>query len=322
MSRSEPRETESETETEAASAAAADSRKQAAARARILVGTAGWADRDLIASGWYPANVRTPAERLEHYAARFPFVEVDSTYYAIAPEQRVLGWATSASKSDLVMDVKAYSLFTGQRTRAATLPADLRELAGRDWLTADRASADLLDAAWQRFHDSVEPLRQAGRLGLVTLQFPPWYGCDGNGERLVERALEQCAPLPAAVEFRNPSWIEPENRDRTFKLLRAHDAAFVCVDMPQGHAGAMPPLMAVTGKKAVIRMHGQSPDWRDGGKEDRYRYEYSDDELEGWADRARELSSRAEEVHVVLNTCCAGAAQRAAGRLQEILEAD
>ncbi|HEV2636698.1 MAG TPA: DUF72 domain-containing protein [Actinocrinis sp.] len=288
---------------------------------RILVGTAGWADRDLIASGWYPADVRTPAGRLAFYAARFPFVEVDSSYYAIPREQTVLGWAGCAEQSGLVMDVKAYSLLTGQRTRVATLPADLRALTAREWLTAESVSAELLDATWRRFHDSVEPLRQAGRLGLVTLQFPPWYVCDERGKRLVEQALDRCAPLQAAVEFRHPSWTVSENQIATLKLLRAHGAAFVCVDMPQAHSGTVPPILATTCDKAVIRMHGRSPDWREGGKEDRYRYEYPDDELAGWALRARELSRHADEVHVVLNTCCAGAAQRAAARIKELIEA-
>jgi uncharacterized protein YecE (DUF72 family) len=287
------------------------------AEPKILVGTAGWADRTLLASLWYPAPVRTPAERLEYYATQFPFVEVDSSYYAIPREQTVLGWAQASCGPDFVMDVKAYSLFTGQRTRVATLPPELRDLARDDWLTADSASADLLSAVWQWFHKTVEPLRQVGRLGLITLQFPAAYRCDESGIRLIEQALTHCAPLQAAVEFRHPSWLRRTNRDRTLKLLREHDAAFVCVDMPQDHPDSMPPLVLTTADKAVIRMHGQSPDWRDGNKEERYRYEYSEDELACWATRARQLSQDADEVHVVLNTCCAGAAQHAAAQLRD-----
>jgi uncharacterized protein YecE (DUF72 family) len=59
----------------------------------ILVGTAEWADRDLIKSGWYPTSANSPAARLAYYAERFPLVEVDSTYYAIPPERTVRGWA-------------------------------------------------------------------------------------------------------------------------------------------------------------------------------------------------------------------------------------
>ena len=45
----------------------------------ILVGTAGWADRDLIASGWYPPSANSPSGRLAYYAGRFPLVEIDSS---------------------------------------------------------------------------------------------------------------------------------------------------------------------------------------------------------------------------------------------------
>src|SRR5690348_6403123 len=124
----------------------------------ILVGTAGWADRDLIASGWYPASVNSPAGRLAYYAGRFPLVEIDSSYYAIPADRTVQGWAENSS--GLVLDAKAYSLLTGQRTRLTSLPAQLRPLAHTDWITAESASPALLDATWEYFHACFEPLRQ------------------------------------------------------------------------------------------------------------------------------------------------------------------
>jgi hypothetical protein len=52
--------------------------------ARILVGTASWTDKTLIASGrFYRPEDNTPEGRLRHYASQFPLVEVDSSYYAI-----------------------------------------------------------------------------------------------------------------------------------------------------------------------------------------------------------------------------------------------
>lgn len=285
----------------------------------ILVGTAGWADRDLIASGWYPASVNSPAGRLAYYAGRFPLVEIDSSYYAIPAERTVQGWAENSS--GLILDAKAYSLLTGQRTRLTSLPAQLRPLADTDWITAERASPALLDATWEYFHACFEPLRQTGRLGRVLLQFPRTYVFGERGLRLVADALERCRPFQAAVEWRHPSWFEPENRDRSLSLLREYDAAFVCVDMPQSHPDSVPPLLEVTSGTAVIRLHGHSPVWVGGSKEDRYRYEYTPAELAEWASRARLLAKEAGDVHVVVNTCCAGAAQRAATRLLDLLDA-
>ena len=286
----------------------------------ILVGTAGWADRDLIASGWYPRSVNTPAGRLAYYAERFPLVEVDSSYYAIPAERTVRGWAQASAASGLVLDVKAYSLLTGHRTRATSLPPQLRTLTVDDWISPDRVPPQLLDAAWECFHDSFEPLRETGRLDRVLLQFPRSCAFGARGVEQVAAALEHCRPLKAAVEWRHPSWFAPEHCEDSLSLLRSYGAAFVCVDMPQSHPDAVPPLLAVTAETAVVRLHGHSPDWRNGNKEERYRYDYSADELADWAAKARLLAQQADDVHVVLNTCCSGAAQRAAAELLGLLD--
>ena len=286
----------------------------------ILVGTAGWADRDLIASGWYPRSANTPASRLAYYASRFPLVEVDSSYYAIPAERTVRGWAQTSAASGLVMDVKAYSLLTGHRTRATSLPPQLRTFTADDWIAADRVPPELLDAAWECFHDSFEPLRETGRLDRVLLQFPRSCVFGSRGLDQVAHALERCRPLKAAVEWRHPSWFAPEHREESLSLLRSYGAAFVCVDMPQSHPDAVPPLLAVTADTAVIRLHGRSSKWRSGSKEERYRYEYSAEELTEWAANARLLAQQADDVHVVLNTCCAGAAQHSAAQLVGLLD--
>ena len=287
---------------------------------RILTGTAGWADASLIRSGWYPPGTRTAAGRLRYYASQFPLVEADSPYYALPSAATVAGWIDAAPE-DFTMDVKAYSLFTGHRTRAATLPSDLRTRVRGPWLTARSAPAGLVEELWHRFHQTLRPLHESGLLGLVLLQFPPNCRADSAGLATVRAALARCRPLPAAVEFRHSSWLEPEQRDRTWNLLRTHGAAYVCSDMSQSHPGAVPPLLAVTADKAVIRLHGHSSAWSRGGKEERYRYEYSADELAAWAERSRQVGESVEEVHVVVNTCCAGVAQRAAAYLRDELEA-
>jgi uncharacterized protein YecE (DUF72 family) len=294
-------------------------RRPDSARGSILVGTAGWADRDLIASGWYPPEVRTPGDRLRHYASRFPLVEVDSTYYAIPDTKVARGWADN-TPDGFVMDVKAFSLLTGQRTPVTSLPPDLRELTDHAWISLSNAPKDLLDGAWQRFHEAVEPLRDSGRLGLIVLQFPPSCRPGASGESLITDALSRCAPLKAAVEFRHSAWLDPRNQDRALGILREHAAAHVCVDMPQEHPGAMPLLLAATADTAMVRLHGRSEQWATGDKRERYRYEYSAAELDAWADCARQLSETAESVHVVFNNCCGGAAQRAAAGLCERIE--
>jgi uncharacterized protein YecE (DUF72 family) len=281
---------------------------------RVLVGTAGWADADLLASGWYPAQVRTAAERLAYYAQQFPLVEVNSSYYAIPSAANVRNWAQAPH--DLTLNIKAYRLLTGQPTPTASLPTQLRPLAHGSWFAHGRVPDTLLERAWEVFKSNLEPLVSADRLGLVLLQFPASVIPDGNGIAQVQRALELCHPLPAAVEWRHAAWLAPQQREASFDLLRRHDAAFVCVDMPDHSPTAMPATLEVTAPTAVVRMHGRSPQWLTGDKRERYRYDYTPAELETWATRADWLAQRADQVHMILNTCCAGAAQRTATQLQ------
>src|ERR1700735_1448524 len=94
----------------------------------ILVGTASWTDKTLIASGWYPPEANTPEERLRFYAKEFPVVEGDATYYARPAEQTAASWA-ERTPAGFTFNVKAFSLFTGHPTPVRALPVDLRAAA-------------------------------------------------------------------------------------------------------------------------------------------------------------------------------------------------
>ena len=97
----------------------------------ILVGTASWTDKTLIASGWYPPEANTPEKRLRFYARQFPLVEVDATYYALPAEQTAASWA-ERTPAGFTFNVKAFSLFTQHPTPVKALPADLREAVASD----------------------------------------------------------------------------------------------------------------------------------------------------------------------------------------------
>src|SRR5262249_16428997 len=63
-------------------------------KAEVRVGTCSWTDKTLVNdTKWYPKKTMSAAERLAFYAARFPVVEADSTYYRPPSEQLATGWA-------------------------------------------------------------------------------------------------------------------------------------------------------------------------------------------------------------------------------------
>ena len=143
----------------------------------VRVGTASWTDRTLIESGWYPPEAGTPEKRLRYYARQFGLVEVDATYYALPAEQTATSWA-ERTPAGFTFNVKAFSLFTQHPTRVAALPADLRpaaEKTGKDRVYLKDLDPAVTGQAWERFLSALEPLRQAGKLGAILLQFPFWF---------------------------------------------------------------------------------------------------------------------------------------------------
>jgi uncharacterized protein YecE (DUF72 family) len=105
------------------------------------------------------------------------------------------------------------------------------------------------------------------------------------------------------VEFRNHTWMTPDNQKETLDFLAARRLPYVCVDMPQGHPSSIPPVLAATSDLAVVRLHGHSAAWESKDIQQRFRYRYSDEELARWADNVQRLSEDAAETHVVFNNC-------------------
>jgi uncharacterized protein YecE (DUF72 family) len=142
-----------------------------------------------------------PARRwLEHYASRFPTVEVNATFYRLAREPAVAHWVEQ-TPAGFVFAVKASRYLT-----------HIRRLTG-------------LSPGIERFYAPLAPLRAAGRLGPVLWQLPENFHRDD--ERL-RGALEALPAGRHAFEFRHSSWFAAP----VIELLRAHGAALVIAHHP------------------------------------------------------------------------------------------
>jgi uncharacterized protein YecE (DUF72 family) len=273
--------------------------------AQIRVGTAGWTDKTLIASGWYPPEADTPEKRLRYYASQFPLVEVDSAYYALPAEQTAAAWA-ARTPSGFAFNVKAFSLFTQHPTPVRALPADLRESAGKagkERVYLKDVDPEVAGQAWDRFLAALEPLRESGKLGAILLQFPPWFPISRSNKEYITACAERAAPRRVCVEFRNRTWMTPDNQKETLEFLTAHQLPYVCVDMPQGYPSSIPPVLAATSDLAVVRLHGHSDKWESKDIQERFGYRYSDEELAKWAGNIQRLAEDAAETQVVFNNC-------------------
>jgi uncharacterized protein YecE (DUF72 family) len=288
---------------------------------QIRVGTASWTDRALITSGWYPPEANTPEKRLRYYARLFPLVEVDATYYALPAERTAAAWADRVPDG-FTFNIKAFSLFTQHPTRVAALPADLRPAtsrAGRDRVYLRDVDPALADEAWRRFLAALEPLRSAGKLGAILLQFPPWFPASRAAEDYIVDCARRAAPRRVCIEFRHQSWMTAARQQQTLQFLAAHQLPYVCVDMPQGYRSSVPPVLAATADLAVVRLHGHSSRWDSRDIQQRFDYCYSHEELTGWVPRLRALAGDAAITHVLFNNCYQGYGQANAQQLTALL---
>jgi len=285
---------------------------------RILVGTASWTDKTLLASGWYPKGADNAEKRLEYYASQFPLVEVDSTYYTPPNERNSVYWA-ERTPPGFTFNVKAFSLFTQHPTRVAAIYKDLRPDTDKATVYLKDLDPAVVDEAWERFLSALAPLADAGRLGAVLLQFPHWFVVGSRNREYVLQCRERCAPYQVCVEFRHESWMSERNRERTLDFLRSYALPYVCVDMPQGHRSSVPPVVQATARLAVVRFHGHSEKWESRDIHERFGYLYTQEELIPWADRIRELSESTEQVHVLMNNCYRDYAQVNARQLADLL---
>jgi uncharacterized protein YecE (DUF72 family) len=286
------------------------------ASSRILIGTASWTDPTMTAAGvFYPENVRTPEQRLRYYASRFPLVEVDSTYYAL-PARRMAELWVQRTPENFTFDVKAHALMTGQPTETSRLPRELREVLPEQLRSASRVYAkdlpsEIVDVVWEVFLDALEPLRAAGKLGSILLQYPRWFIPSSANKQAIVEAKERLRGRRGAVELRNARWFGPSPQDakRTLAFLAEHQVPFVMVDGVQGLDSSVPPLGAVTSPAlALLRMHGRNAaTWEAKGVPtvERYRYLYDEKELGDWVPRLTKAAEQAEEVHVLMNNCYA-----------------
>jgi uncharacterized protein YecE (DUF72 family) len=289
---------------------------------RVRVGTASWTDRTLLESGWYPPEADTPEQRLRYYARQFSLVEVDATYYALPAEQTAARWA-ARTPPGFTFNVKAFSLFTHHPTPVAALPKDLRpaaEKTGKDRVYFQDVGPAVAEEAWQRFSAALQPLRAAGKLGAILLQFPPWFPISRARKDYLVACAARAAPDRVCVEFRNRTWMTPGNQDETLGFLTGHHLPYVCVDMPQGHRDSIPPVLAATSPDlAVVRMHGHSAKWDSKDIHERFGYRYTDAELAEWAPKVAALAQDATGTHVLFNNCYRNYAQVNAQQLTEFL---
>lgn len=276
----------------------------------ILVGSASWTDKTLIACGrFYPPEVKTPEARLRFYATQFPLVEVDSSYYGLPTPHNAQLWA-ERTPPGFVFNVKAFRLFTGHSAQPMVLPRDIQQALGAQPARSvylRQLPQEIQAELWRRFIEALAPLQDAGKLGAVHFQFSPGVLRNREGLAFVEHCVQQMPQHLLSVEFRNKTWFEGDHADKTLALQKQLGVVHTVVDAPQGFANSVPCVWEVTNPKlALVRLHGRNDaTWnitRAESSSSRFNYWYGADELAAMVPEIEHLASLAEHVHVVFNT--------------------
>lgn len=262
--------------------------------ALIRVGTAAWSDHEK----FYPPGVRG-ADRITYYARHFPVVEVNASYYHLLPQRNYALW-TDKTPDDFKFNVKAFGQLTSHVRDEPPTPE-----------------------AFDSFRASYEPLREAGKLGAVLFQFPPWFDDTEKNRQQIAWCAEMMADDPLLIEFRNATWLDDDSRNDTLDFLRKLRLSYVTVDAPQVGTGTAQLVPAVTTPRlAYLRMHGRNTEtWykRVQTTAERFNYLYNQQELEELANIARQLAENAIEVHVIFNNNMADYAVSNAQNMMSIL---
>jgi uncharacterized protein YecE (DUF72 family) len=210
----------------------------------VFIGTSGWHYKHWHAA-FYPEGL-PKTEQLIFYATQFSTVEINASFYRLPTEKTVKSWRDKAP-DDFIYAVKGSRLITHFK------------------------KLNDVDEALDVFMGRMAGLEE--HLGPILWQLPPKLHRDD--QRLISFVKKLPKKYQHAVEFRDPSWNQPE----VYKILKGEDIAVVWLSSQR-----MPLDFTVTADFVYGRFHGL-----EGGA----AHDYTEDELKPWAEQiAEQLKSK------------------------------
>jgi uncharacterized protein YecE (DUF72 family) len=239
----------------------------------IRVGVAGWSYPD-----WegivYPAPHPPRFDPLGFLARYFDTIELNNTFYRPPARSAALSWARRVREfPDFRFTAKLYKAFTHERQPT---PSDEKAV-----------------------KEGLAPLLDAGRLGALLLQFPWSFKNEPDSCVYLQSLVDRFREFPLVVEVRHASWNQPE----FYHYLADRAVGFCNIDQPR-LGRSLGPSEKATGPVGYVRLHGRNyQDWfREGaGRDARYDYLYSEEELEPWLQNIHTVAESSAETFVITN---------------------
>jgi uncharacterized protein YecE (DUF72 family) len=245
----------------------------------IRIGPAGWSYAD-----WrgrvYPESAGSKFDTLALVAKYFDTAEINSSFYHPPTPETARSWLRRIEPNpDFVFTAKLYRAFTHERGKATVEDEKL-------------------------YRDGIDPLMQAGKLGAVLIQFPWSFKNEGDERIYLNELVERFKDYPLVVELRHESW----NNPRILQSLEDLGVGLCDIDQPQ-FANSIKPSAEVTSPIGYIRLHGRNyQNWfrEEANVVERYDYLYSNDELDPWVERIKQVADKAKQTFVITNNHARG----------------
>ena len=251
----------------------------------ILIATSGYSYADWVGPVYPPGTDKR--DFLPLYAERFPFTELNFSYYR-EPTAEGLRQIADKVPNTFRFVIKAHKSLTHER--------------GPGW---ERAAERFL-AALDGFKNEAPSTGAPGpdRLLGVLLQFPYSFHYDDANRRYLASVTDALKPARLFAEFRNDEW----DRASVWNELEKRNVGLVIPDLPKldGLPLTTPRL---TSSYGYIRFHGRNTvNWWNGTNVTRYDYRYTQGELGDWLEPVKEMAAKAEAVIIAFNNHFAGQA--------------
>jgi len=259
----------------------------------IFVGVAGWDYPD-----WkgivYPARASRGFDRLSWVARFLDVVEINATFYRPVRPTIAESWLHRvAQHPGFRFTAKAH-----------------RSLTHETWDDPAAVVGPTLAG--------LSPLKDAGLLGALLVQFPQSFHQTQATSARLGRLVDALHGWPLVVELRHASWDD----DRAAARMHDWGAGWCVVDQPRIGVSTAPPRPRVTAPIAYLRLHGRNAEsWFDpaAGRDARYDYRYTLDELRPLAADARAMGAQASALYAIANNHFKGQALANALQLKHLI---
>ena len=116
-----------------------------------------------------------------------------------------------AHTDSFIFNIKPFALMTQHPAEMSGLPKHLRQMVPAEERSnhqLTRPSKEVIDMAFQMFWSAMAPPREAGKLGMISFQFPPYFISEPANldylARLPERGFKERVGNPGALYHESP----------------------------------------------------------------------------------------------------------------------